>query len=134
MLSPTSTSGLWRIWRALPMRSKPCGTADEPAPELFEDWLVDVAPESEYALERDLADLYDNRPEIASGLWGLVVSMCRHDDSGLSPGLVRIVKSEGKGYQNTAQPDTNRPEVARIGQNGKNRPEADIPPAPNEAY
>ena len=94
--------------------------SDEPAPEMFEDWLADVAPESEYAIERDLADLYNGRPELASGLWGLVKSICKQDDSSLSPGLVRMVKSEGKGYSSDTgpKPDTN----------------TDIPPAPNEAY
>lgn len=93
--------------------------ADEDAPEMFEDWLVDVAPQSEYAIERDLADLYGNRPELASGLWGLVQSICKEDDSVLSPGLVRMVKSRGKGYRDT---------------NGHQGTGTDIPPTPTEAY
>lgn len=93
--------------------------ADEPAPELFEDWLVDAAPESEYALERDLADLYDNQPQLASGLWDLVVKICAQDDSSLSPGLVRMVKTEAKGYK---------------GAKGQDEKPADVPPAPDEAY
>jgi hypothetical protein len=98
-----------------------------PGPEAFEDYLLDPEgglAEQDGSFVRDMADLLDEHPAMATAIWNITVSMYDKAPDELSETAKTLV-SEWRG----SRPKADTAETAETAET----PE-DVPPPPDEAY
>ena len=66
-----------------------------PAPPVFEDWLIEVAPESDNPFAKDLADMIQQMPSLTDTLWNVAVTIAKQAPDELPSDLLAIIRQAG---------------------------------------